>query len=312
MKEKKIAVVMGGPSTEREVSLRTGNAILTALQRLGYQAVGIDLEPARIEKQLADCGAEVVFVAVHGKYGEDGTLQGLLELKQLPYTGSGVLASALAMDKVASKMMFQGADVPTPRFAVLQEQEDKAALGQAVIKQFGLPVVIKSAAQGSSIGVCMVHKAEDVQAALEEVFRYGKTALLEECIIGREITVPVWCDTAGAEAMPVIEIAPKSGVYDYQSKYTKGASEYIVPAQLPPHVTLMVQQAAVQACQVLGCFGVARADIMLDEKLRPYVLEVNTVPGMTETSLVPKAAAAEGHSFEALCERILLQALTRK
>lgn len=309
MKSKKIAVVMGGPSTEREVSLRTGQAILAALQRQGYDAVAIDLEPARVEAQLAACGAEAVFVAVHGQYGEDGTLQGLLELKGLPYTGSGVLSSALAMDKAATKMMFQAADVPTPRFAVLHEREDKEALAQDVVKLFGVPVVIKSTAQGSSIGVCVARREGEVLTALQEAFRYGPTVLLEEFIAGREVTVPVWCDGSDSEAMPIVEIAPKSGVYDYESKYTKGATEYIVPAKLPPHVTALVQQAAVQACQILGCRGVARADIMLDDKLRPYVLEVNTIPGMTETSLVPKAAAAAGISFDALCERILLQAL---
>jgi D-alanine--D-alanine ligase len=304
VKNKKIAVVMGGPSDEREVSLNTGTAILTALKEKGYNAVGIDLEPTRFVEQLSEAGIEVVFNAIHGRYGEDGILQGALELLGIPYTGSGVLSSAMAMDKGISKRIFLSADIPTPRSRLFTKADRKQDLLAIILAEFTIPVVVKSSAQGSSIGVMIVENRDDLAEAIQQAFKYSDNILVEEFIEGRELTVAIWGNDT-LEALPVIEIVPHSGRYDYQSKYTKGATEYIVPAKLTDDLTRIVQKVALEAFLQLGCCGIARVDIMLDKENNPYVLEVNTIPGMTATSLVPKAAAAMGISFADLCERLL-------
>lgn len=295
---------MGGPSAERAVSLNTGTAILTALKNKGYNAVGIDLEPTRFVEQLSEAGIEVVFNAIHGQYGEDGILQGALELLGIPYTGSGVLASAMAMDKGISKRIFLSADIPTPRCRVFRKADRKQELATIILADFKIPVVVKSLAQGSSIGVMIVEDREDLSLAIEQAFKYSDGILVEEFIEGRELTVAIWGNEKPV-ALPVIEIVPHSGRYDYQSKYTKGATEYIVPAKLAVDVTSTVQKVALEAFMQLGCSGIARVDIMLSKDNNPYVLEVNTIPGMTATSLVPKAAAAVGITFDDLCERLL-------
>lgn len=309
MKDKKIVVLMGGPSAEREVSLHTGSAILAALIEKGYNAVGVELDPPRLFEQLKENGCQVVFNAIHGKFGEDGYLQGALELMGMPYTGSGVLASAVAMDKVVSKQLFSINNISTPRAKTYTKSDQSRDLASEIAAEFSIPVVVKSAAQGSSIGVSIVERKEDLKAAIVEAFTYSVNILVEEFIKGRELTVAIW-GKEQIEALPVIEIAPHSGKYDYQSKYTKGATEYIVPAKLDAMLTKTVQELAVRAALALGCDGIARVDIMLGEDNTPYVLEVNTVPGMTATSLVPKAAGAVGFSFADLCEKILL--MTKK
>ncbi|MCE5287604.1 MAG: D-alanine--D-alanine ligase [Pelosinus sp.] len=307
MKSKKIAVVMGGPSAERSVSLNTGKAILAALLEKGYDAVGIDLEPKRFIEQLRENNIEVVFNAIHGLYGEDGVIQGTLELLGIPYTGSGLMASAMAMDKGISKRLFLAAGIPTPRFVLYTKHDVSPNLAEKVLAAFSIPVVVKSAAQGSSIGVTIVEAADDLSGAIAEAFKYSEHILIEEFIRGRELTVPVW-ENDGAKALPIIEIRPHSGRYDYHSKYTRGATEYLVPAELDKKTAEEVQTAAVNAFEVLGCRGIARADVMLSADNKPYVLEVNTIPGMTATSLVPKSAAAAGISFPDLCEQLLLLA----
>ena len=307
MKNKRIVVLMGGPSAEREVSLNTGKAILGALQEKGYNAVGIDLEPKNLVDQLKTAGAEVVFNAIHGKYGEDGLLQGALELLGLPYTGSGVLASAVAMDKGISKRLFLSGGIPTPRSRLYSRADIADNLVKEIIIEFGTPVVVKPATQGSSIGVVIVEKEADLTAAVAGAFEYSEQVLIEEFIRGRELTVAILGDDQ-PQALPIIEIVPHSGRYDYQSKYTKGATEYIVPARLDEATTSVVQKQALAAFKLLGCRGIGRVDVMLGENQSPYVLEVNTIPGMTATSLVPKAAAADGISFAALCEQILQMA----
>lgn len=304
MKDKKIAVVLGGPSAEREVSLRTGAAIHKALVARGYNAVIIDLEPANFAKQLADNNIDVVFNAVHGLYGEDGCMQGQLEMMGVKYTGSGVMASSVAMDKILSKRIFMASDIPTPDFMILEKSDTSACIA-AILARFSLPVVIKPPAQGSSVGVEIVKNQADLEKSLLNAFKYADELLVEEFISGRELTVAVLKSEGKIQALPLIEIAPHSGVYDYTSKYTVGATQYLVPAPVDEEVTLKVQKMAEQVFSILGCGGVARADIMLSGN-QAYVLEINTVPGMTETSLVPKAAAAVGMSFEDLCEKILL------
>lgn len=303
---KKIVVLMGGPSAEREVSLHTGEAIVQALQEKGYNVEGVEFDPPRLAAQLAAVGADVVFNAIHGKFGEDGCLQGALEMMGMPYTGSGLLASAMAMNKVASKQIFQAAGVPTPRSKTYRHA-DASRLAGEIAREFSFPLVVKPAAQGSSLGVSVVESAEALETALRESAVYDDTILVEAFVDGRELTVAV----LDGQALPVIEICPHSGRYDYTSKYTKGASDYIVPAALDAATTKRVQKAALAAYAALGCAGVARADVMLDKDGAPYVLEVNTVPGLTATSLVPKAAAAAGISFPDLCERQLLLALQK-
>lgn len=306
-KQMKVAVVMGGPSKEREVSFNTGNAILAALQEKGYDAVAVDLDPKRIGQQLVECQADVVFNAVHGLYGEDGRLQGALEMLGIPYTGSRVLSSALAMDKVYTKKMFEVMQVPTAKCIYLNKnsQLDFAA---EVERNFTLPVVVKPATQGSSIGVTIVRDKLELAKALDEAFSYDEEILVEAFFKGKEIAGGVMMTPKGPVAMPLVLIEPHSGSYDYKSKYTKGATTYTCPAPFDEKTTELLQAKAIAAYKALGCSGVARADLMLNDQGEIIVLEVNTIPGMTATSLVPKAAAAMGISFPDLCEMILQSA----
>lgn len=306
-KNQVVAVVMGGPSAEREVSLNTGAAIANALRKYGYtNVVEIDLDPRNFGKQLAESKAEVVFNAVHGLYGEDGRLQTLLEIREMPYTGSGMIASVSCMDKVITKRMLRDAGISTPACLIVNKKE--SGIKEKIMQRFSLPVVIKPASQGSSIGVEIVKEENQLDEALANAFKYSRDILVEEFIGGKELTVSMMQKDGEVVALPVIHIAPHSGMYDYHSKYTKGATEYICPADLDEETTKKVQEISKQAYEVLGCSGVARADVMLDEEGNGYVLEINTVPGMTATSLVPKAAAAAGISFPELCNIILQSA----
>lgn len=306
--KKKIAVLMGGPSTEREVSRDTGRAILAALLSKGYNAVPMELVPETFVDDLRREKIEIVFNALHGKFGEDGVIQGVLDLLGIPYTGSGVLACAVSMDKTISKKLFLASGIPTPRAEFYHQNTPRQEIIAHIRQQFTGPVVVKNSTQGSSIGVTIVKDEEQLPAALEEGFKYGDTILVEEFIKGQELTVAVMADTRPV-ALPIIKIVPHSGHYDYHSKYTKGATQYIVPAPLPDDVTRKVQNVAVAAFQCLGCRSVARVDLMMDEANNPYVLEINTVPGMTATSLVPKAAAVAGWTFADLCEKMLALAM---
>ena len=304
MTKERIAVVMGGPSKEAEISMLTGNAILTALLEKGYDAVALELNPEHFVEELRATGATMVFNAVHGLYGEDGRLQSVLEMLNMPYTGSGVLASALSMDKVYTKRIFSEENVSTARYMVVNKRDQATAVEQ-ILAQFTLPLVVKASSQGSSIGVEIVKEAEALPHALEDAFSYGDEILIEEYIKGKEATVVVMMTKDGPQALPVIQIVPHSGAYDFKSKYTKGATDYLVPAPFDEATTKATQAVGVAAYKALGCNGVARTDVMLDEHNVPYALEVNSVPGMTATSLVPKAAAAVGISFPDLCARIV-------
>lgn len=305
MKDKTIAVVMGGPSKEREISLNTGNAIYEALLEKGYKVKAIDLVPDKFAEQLKDNEVDIVFNAVHGLYGEDGRMQGFLDMLGIPYTGSGVEANALAMDKVISKQMFHLEDIPTPRYVVV-----KKSMAEEVqinlVESLGFPSIIKPSEQGSTIGVTKVTERTQIKDALSLAFVYGDNILVEEFISGREFTVSVLAEKTGARALPVIEITPHSGAYDYHSKYTVGATTYTVPAQVDMKTAAFMQDYSVKIFELFGCRGVARVDYMMDSENNFYALEINTVPGMTATSLVPKAAASEGVSFPDLCEKILL------
>ncbi len=292
---------MGGLSREREISLKTGKTIVKALLDKGYNAHPIDVGNDIAEILLRE-KIECAFLALHGRFGEDGTVQGMLELMRIPYTGSGVLASALALHKVMSKKIFLSERIPTPSYEVLQRGEiEKEPLRTLAL---GLPLVIKPAREGSTIGVSIVRKKEEVVAALKEAAKYDEEILVEEFIKGKEITVGILGDLP----LPIIEIVPKSGFYDYHSKYTKGETQYIIPARIPRERYLYAQEIGLKTYKSLGCSGFARVDLMADEEGNPFVIDVNTMPGMTETSLLPKAASYAGIDFEELAERILLGA----
>jgi len=303
LKNKKIAVLLGGVSSEREISLRTGSAVLTALTRCGYDAVGIDAD-RDLAGNLVASGAEIAFIALHGRHGEDGTVQGLLEILGLPYTGSGVLASSMAMNKVTTKRLLIQQGIKTPEFAVYQQGDDFASF-TAQIKQW--PVIAKPAHEGSTIGVSIAKNPEELIAGLRAGLAYDHTILVEEFIQGEEATVSV----LNGVALPVIQVVPKSGFYDFSSKYTAGQTEYLLPAPFSGEIYRELQQSAVAAIATLGCLGAARADFMIKEN-KTYCLEVNTIPGMTETSLLPKAAAHAGIDFDELVQRILESAGTGK
>ena len=306
-RRKKIIVVMGGTSTEAEVSRRTGAAILKALQSKGYDAEGMELNPQTFASDIKSSDCDIVFNALHGKYGEDGLVQGTLEMLDIPYTGSGVLSAALTMDKIMAKRIFNAKNIPTPKFVVYRKtaKERNKTIADNIEKTFGFPVVIKAPTQGSSIGVYIVEKKSDLAEAARAAFEFGEEIIVEEFIKGRELTVAVWGNFEHAEAFPIIEITTVSGRYDYESKYTKGASTHICPAKLSDELTEEIKSIAVKTFEICKCSGVARVDMMLSEENKPYVIEVNSVPGMTETSLVPDAAAAVGIEFPELCERIL-------
>jgi D-alanine-D-alanine ligase len=299
MLNKRIGVLLGGLSAEREISFKTGNAALRALETLGYDAVAIDVT-TQLPQQLNDAGIEIAFVALHGRFGEDGRVQGLLEMLQIPYTGSGVMTSSVAIDKVMTKQQFLFHNIPTPEFDFMRKGDAAEDLLQRCPE---LPLVIKPSREGSTIGITIAKNDDALRSGIELAEKLDGTVLVEEFIVGSELTVSV----VNGQVMPIIQIVPKSGFYDYQSKYTTGATEYLLPAPVDYECTNNVQQAALKACQILGCRGAARVDFMLrDENF--YCIEVNTIPGMTETSLLPKAAQAAGIGFPQLVEMILLDA----
>ncbi|MBI5644390.1 MAG: D-alanine--D-alanine ligase [Deltaproteobacteria bacterium] len=285
---------MGGVSEEREISLKTGDAVLKALLSKKYNAVPIDAG-RDIAARLVSEGVDVAFLALHGRYGEDGCVQGMLEIMGIPYTGSGVQASAIAMDKIASKKLFLCHGVSTPAFGIHEE-------GRPL--KIKVPMIVKPASQGSAIGVSIVRKKAGLKAALAEAKRHGGEILIEEFIEGRELTVAI----LDGKALPVIEIRPKEGFYDYKAKYTRGMTDFEVPAKLKKGVEKKVTKEALGAYMALKCSGAARVDVMLGADGVPYVLEVNTIPGMTELSLFPRAAAAVGMDYPAVVEKMLFGA----
>ncbi|MCF2908805.1 D-alanine--D-alanine ligase [Pseudoalteromonas sp. DL2-H2.2] len=297
----KVAVLLGGLSAEREVSLKSGQAIIKALQEAGVEVVAFD--PA--ERNLWELKAlevDRVFIALHGRGGEDGTVQGALEFMGLPYTGSGVLGSALAMDKIRCKQLFESAKLSTARYCVVKASQDIDAA--ALMADFG-KVMVKPSHEGSSIGMTQATSAQELQAALSEAFKYDDEILIEQWIEGREFTVAM----LGNEALPVIEMRTPRGFYDYQAKYQANSTEYYCPADLSTAYTEQLQVMAKHAFELVGATGWGRVDAMQDSNGQFYLLEVNTVPGMTEKSLVPMAAKQNGLSFKQLVIRILEQTL---
>lgn len=294
-KSTRVGVLLGGISEEREISLRTGEAIASALKAKGYKVFAIDAG-RDLAQRLCKEAIEVAFIALHGRYGEDGCVQGLLEVMGIPYTGSGVLASSTAMNKVAAKKVFIFHAVSTPSFTMVRKGGAVAGPGVPVY-----PVVVKPACQGSAIGVSIVKNKAALGAALKKARAFDGEILIEEFIKGRELTVAV----LDGAALPVIEIRPRTGFYDYAAKYTAGMTEFVVPARLKKKEQDAVVGEALRAYRALTCAGAARVDIMLGEDGTPFVLEVNTIPGMTELSLFPKAALVAGLDYPALAEKML-------
>lgn len=300
LKTKKIGVLMGGLSAEREVSLASGAAMLKALQSRGYDAVAIDVD-RDLPQVLVREWVDVAVIALHGRYGEDGAVQGTLELMGIPYTGSGVLASALAMNKIFAKQIFAAAGLTIAPYRVLRRGEEfnAAELG------FSFPLVVKPSQEGSSVGVSIVKSADALPAALETAFRYDREILVEKFIKGREIQVGILDD----RAMGAIEIVPKKEFYDYEAKYTDGMAEHICPPVLPAGLYRKLLAEGEKAHGVLGCAGHSRVDFLVTDAEECFILEVNTLPGMTSLSLLPEIAQKEtGIGFEELVERILLSA----
>jgi len=289
---KTIAVLMGGPGSERAVSLASGSAVLKALCGLGLNAVAVDVTSARLE---LPAGTDLAFNVIHGTFGEDGGLQDMLDRLGVPYTGAGAASSRLAFDKNLAKAAFLAHHVPTPRAEIVDVSAGPRQPSMAA------PFVVKPPREGSSVGVHIVRRQADAQAAMDDAARYGQDILVEEFIAGRELTVGILNDTA----LPIVHIAPRDGFYDMANKYPwlsgSAGSDYYCPADLDPATTRLVQQAALAAHRTLGIEIYSRVDVLLDEDNRPFVLEANTIPGMTETSLLPKAAAAAGIAFPDLC-----------
>ncbi|MCD1597413.1 D-alanine--D-alanine ligase [Rheinheimera aquimaris] len=296
----KVAVMFGGTSAEREVSLRSGNAVLKALQAGGVDAFAFDPQSQSLA-ELAESGAQRVFIVLHGRGGEDGSMQGALQQLQLPYTGSGVLGSALAMDKIRCKWLFQAQQLPTAPFAVVHSNDTDFA---GLLAGLGGKVMVKPANEGSSIGMSAASTAEELEQAIHAALKYDTEILVERWINGREFTVAI----LNGEVLPVVEMRTPRAFYDYEAKYQANSTEYLCPAPLSAEQTAAMQHTALKAFNAVGASGWGRVDIMLDQSGQHYLLEVNTVPGMTEKSLVPMAAKAAGLSFNDLVLAILAQA----
>ena len=299
----KVGVLLGGRSGEREISLLSGNGVLEALREKGVDAHAFDTGLRNLT-EIATAHFDRVFIALHGRFGEDGTIQGLLELLNIPYTGSGVLASALAIDKIATKRIWMSSGLATPQFELLNATSDWSA----VVQNLGLPLIVKPAHEGSSLGLTKVQALEQLPDAYALALSLDKKVMAESCIIGPELTCPLVGEGEAAEALPVIQIIPPNANYDFHNKYFSNETQYLCPTELDEKLNQAVQRLALDAYRVLGCKTWGRADIMIDERTRqPYLLEMNTSPGMTSHSLVPMAAKAAGVSYSNLVLWILSQ-----
>lgn len=310
LREKKIGVLMGGTSAEREVSLKSGTAVYNSLRSLKFNVVAIDAE-GDLCTVLKRRKIEIAFIVLHGGHGENGAVQGMLEIMGIPYTGSGVLASALAMDKEATKKVFHYHNIPMPAFKIVQSSEFKVLCSKKDTKLrtpnielrtgFPLPWVIKPATEGSSVGVEIVKDLSGLKAALKRAFTYGEKVIAEEYIKGQEVQIGI----LNNRVLGGVEVKPSLEFYNYEAKYTAGLTEYIFPPQLRKKVYDTAKDKALEAHKALGCSGATRVDLIIDAQGRPFVLEVNTIPGMTETSLLPKIAGNAGIGFGELLTRIL-------
>ncbi|MFA4015999.1 MAG: hypothetical protein RUDDFDWM_001100 [Candidatus Fervidibacterota bacterium] len=345
----KVAVLMGGDSSEREVSLRSGAGVSKALAKAGYEVVAIDVSwrwgkrkehetlsgarphkndfvlcegllvdactPMELAEKLLEYGVQVVFIALHGGYGEDGTIQAFLELMRIPHTSPPAKACMLAMDKRLTKQLLISTGLPTAEHIVVNKKDFVTTsideISKRIKDSFGFPCAVKPSSEGSTIGVSKVESEKGLKSALETAFKYGEWSIIEKWIEGVEVTCPVLGEGENAFALPLIEIVPKtaSGFYDYGAKYTPGMSDHIIPPRLPKEVQEKARDIAIQVHRLLGCSGFTRTDMVIDKKGNVYVLELNAVPGMTETSLVPHAAEAYGWEFTYLVDWIVQEAL---
>lgn len=297
----KIGVLMGGTSTEREISLKSGKAVYESLTAAGLDTISVDIKTDRRNENMRlieDNNISCAFLALHGRFGEDGQIQEILEELRIPYTGSGVSASKLAMDKVASREVFEANGLHTPKY----NEIDKASYQYiASNNNFEFPLVIKPVTQGSSIGLSIIDRKEDLNKALDLAFQFDERVIIEEYISGREMTVGILDNMA----LPIIEIVPKKRFFDYEAKYQVGMTDYIVPARINEQTVALIQKAALSAHKLLGCYGCSRVDMILGRDDILFILEVNTIPGMTQNSLLPKAARVAGIDFSALCVKLI-------
>lgn len=300
----KVAVMFGGNSAEREVSLASGKAVLDALQTVGVDAYPFDPKYDDLD-QLLEQSFDRVFIVLHGRGGEDGSLQGALTLMGIPFTGSGPQGSAFAMDKVRSKFLFKGAELPTAPFAIARKGQDLDLA--KTLSELNNRVMVKPANEGSSIGMSQARTVEELEKALEIAFQHDSEALIEQWVTGKEVTVSI----LNGVAMPLIEMRTPNEFYDYEAKYKSSTTEYLCPAPLSDELTESIQKIAVQAFDLVGASGWGRVDFLIDEQDQPYLLEINTVPGMTQSSLVPKSAAQAGMSFQQLVVTILQGSLSQ-
>lgn len=304
LKDKKICVLMGGRSGERSVSLRSGKRVFASLQRQGFNVITSDLDENLIHK-LKKEKVEVVYIALHGKYGEDGVVQAVLELAGIPYTGSKVLASAMAMHKVVAKRIFDAVGIPTPRYLEIDSTCDLVLEIDKIKQTFPFPLVLKPVAEGSSLGVSLIKTPGELDTKLVETVAQFKDVFVEEYILGKEITIGIIGTGKDLQALPILEFTPKKEFYDYESKYTAGMTEFVLPANLSKPLYKKSQALALDAHRALRCYGVSRVDMIVGRDHIPYVHEVNTIPGMTEQSDLPAEAAQAGISFDELVVKIL-------
>lgn len=298
----RIGVLMGGPSSEREISLKSGKAVYEALKEAGVEVTAIDIKTDNLKENISLIESKRIncaFIALHGRFGEDGSIQEILEMLKLPYTGSGVTSSRLAMDKIASRKIFASCGLKVPKYVVAEKTPGNT--NQPIYDNLNLPLVIKPATHGSSIGLSIVDKEEDFKNALDLAFTFDERVIIEEYVRGREVTVGI----LGNRALPVIEIIPKKRFFDYEAKYQPGLTDYVVPAELEERIARKIRQAALSAHKLLGCFGFSRVDMILNKDNLPFVLEVNSIPGLTSTSLLPKAAKSIGIEFAELCLKLI-------
>lgn len=312
--KKKIVVLLGGPSREREISLITGDRIWSALQSKGYDAIKIDAVDD-FYTQIINIKPDAVFIALHGSPGEDGTVQGFLELLNIPYTGSGVMASAIAMNKIVSKKFFECENIPTPKYVYLYKNSHDNTVALNLVKnKLNFPVIAKPACEGSAIGINVSYSDDDLANNIDLAFKSDVSdsgTIIEEFIPGREITVGV-LGYKNIIALPCLEIIPENNYYDFESKYTPGKSRHIVPADIPKDLENELLKLALKVHKNIMCRDFSRTDFRISEDMRPYVLETNTIPGMTPTSLFPEEAKAVGINFEDLIDKIISFALSRK
>ncbi|WP_347549820.1 D-alanine--D-alanine ligase [Pseudalkalibacillus hwajinpoensis] len=304
----KVGVLYGGTSAEREVSLSSGKGIMNALKANGHEVIGIDFHPERLQ-EVMDLDVEIIFIGLHGKYGEDGRIQGLLDMLDIPYVGSGVLGSAVAMDKAKSKKVLKDSGIRLAKDLVLYKSDDQ----QPLDLPFDYPVVVKPNSEGSTIGLTIARDEEELQKGIKEAFHFDSTVILEEFISGTEVTVAVMGEKGNVKSLPVVEIVPKNAYYDYESKYAEGGSEHIVPARISSSYTELIQHQSVVAHELLDCDTYSRVDFIVpSDGSEPVFLEVNTLPGMTPTSLFPDAAKEIGYTYEQMIENLIQLGLNKK